>query len=157
MHDDEEVQVDLAGVETTQPPPRSGNGCATAAKWGCGLAMLPVVGLVALLLWASTVKNWELSNGEHMGGSPMNVRFDYLIKGQTSRFHAYFIVVESADGTVLDQNVHGMLNARGTLHFGRFGAPRDVEGPVHVWMEKEDVNRGGRERCSNVLRIRTKD
>ena len=123
-------------------------GCVLVSPFCC------CGGLIAM---ASNYKDFALSNGQHLGGPPMNVRFDYEISNDHLMFDSYFIVCKSADGTSRERNLAGNFAKRGTLQFNAFdlGPATTVRGPVQVWIEKADI-RGSRSRASNVLTIFTK-
>ena len=142
---------------SAEPPRRSG-----IPRWlivlGVVFVVLPVSCCGGLLLWSSTFKDFKLSGGQHLGGSAMNVKFDYEIKSKDFVMRdAYFIVAQTADDVTRDQNLHGRFATRGTLHFNASGAgpAEPAKSPVKVWIEKEDM-RGGRSRASNVISIELK-
>ncbi|HZN35024.1 MAG TPA: hypothetical protein VFB80_14445 [Pirellulaceae bacterium] len=140
------------------PPPAAGS------RWWIWLLAIGGFVLISpfcccggLIVAASTYKDFALSNGQHLGGPPMNVRFDYEIRNDRLMFDTFYIVCKSADGTSRERNLAGSFAKRGTLHFNAFdlGPASTVRGPVQVWIEKADM-RGGRSRASNVLTIYTK-
>ena len=148
------------------PPPKSGS---SAWKWIVGvlglLVLMPCMCCIGILSWSMTIKDLAISNGQHLGGPPMNVRFDYAFNNDGSRepAKAFYIVVESANGTRREQSVVGgfgfgfgqrSVPMRGTWQFfagGDLVGP-EHEGAVRVWIESED-SRGNRSTASNTLRI----
>ena len=140
-----------------EPPRRSG-----IPRWlivlGVVFVIMPLSCCGGLLLWSSTFKDFKLSNGQHLGGSAMNVKFDYEIKRKDFVMHdAYFIVAQTADDVTRERNLHGRFATRGTLHFTAIdaGPAEPKKSPVKVWIEKEGM-RGGRSRASNVISIELK-
>ena len=146
------------------PPAAAGPPPSGGSRWwvwllaiGGLLLVSPVCCCGGLIAWAATFKDFALSNGQHLGGPPMNVRFDYEIRSDHLMSGTFYIVCKSADGTSRERNLAGSFAKRGTLQFNAFdiGPANTVRGPVQVWIEKQDF-RGGRSRASNVLTIRTK-
>jgi hypothetical protein len=120
------------------------------------VVMLPLCCCGGMLVYASSFKDFTLRNGEHLGGSPLNVRFDFEMHTDRPTFVAFFIVGRTADGTTRERNLSGWLNKRGSLHFSAFDVPaREGQFPVQVWIEKEGRD-GHRSRASNTISIRAK-
>jgi hypothetical protein len=120
------------------------------------ILLLPLCCCGGLLVYAGTYKDFTLRNGEHQGGSPLNVRFDYEMHNDRPMFDAFYIVGRTADGTSRERNLWGHLNKRGSLHLGAFDVPaREGQFPVQIWIEKEGRD-GHRSRASNTIWIRAK-
>jgi hypothetical protein len=122
-----------------------------------GLAMLmPCVCCGGCLAYASTFKDVTISNGEHLGGSPMNVRFNYEIRNSDrGPPKSYYVVVEAANGTKRENTLGGFrFPVRGTSQFPSNVdlGPENNKKPVTIWIETEDVH-GSRSTASNTLTI----
>lgn len=141
----------------TPPPPPPGGLGSRLWLWILGLVGLVVLSPLCccggLLVYASSYKDFTIRNGEHLGGSPMNLRFDYELRDVKPVLDPYFIVVRTADGTVRERPLQGWLEKRGVFHFNAFDV-RAGEGrfPVRVWLEREG-RRGDRSTASNTLLI----
>src|SRR5688500_13908666 len=83
------------------------------------LGLTPCLCCLGGFAYIATFKEFELNNGQHMGGNPMNVQFDYHIKGDgRGPSKAYYIVCRTADGVVREQNIRGpFIDTRGTFRF----------------------------------------
>jgi hypothetical protein len=144
------------------PPPQPplnlpGNTGSRLWIWLLGLGgaflLAPFCCCGGLLIFASSFTDFTIRGGEHLGGSPMNLRFDYELHNDKMMLDPYFIVARTADGTTREQGIQGWLNKRGTMHFGAFNVtPKDGQFPVKVWIEKES-RRGGRSKASNVISV----
>lgn len=149
-----------------QPAP----GGSSVWKWIVGivglLILMPCMCCGGCLAYSFTVKDLTISNGEHVGGSPMNVKFDYAFHDDGSRgpLKAFFIVVQAANGTRRESQIRGGFGfgmggkpgipMRGTWSFGN-GAdlgPENNKRYVQVWIESED-DHGSRSVASNTLTI----
>jgi len=153
----------------TTPPSPAGSVPPAAAPGGSSrwwIWLLAIGGLLfmspfcccgGLLVYASTFRDFALSNGQHLGGPPMNVRFDYEVRTDRLMVDAFYLVCRSADGTTRERNLFSSFSRRGTMHFSAvgLGPAGAVRGPVQVWIEKEDL-RGRRSRASNTLTIYAK-
>src|SRR5262245_66198516 len=71
------------------PPPSGGS------RWWVWLLAIGGLLLISpfcccggLLIFASSLKDFALSNGQHLGGPTMNVRFDYEIRNDQVMFSA---------------------------------------------------------------------
>src|SRR5262245_18349291 len=137
------------------PPPSGGS------RWWVWLLAIGGLLLISpfcccggLLIFASSFKDFALSNGQHLSGPPMNVRFDYEIRNDHLMFDDFAIVCRSADGTTRKRSLVGSVAKQGKLHFNAFdlGPANTVRSPVKVWIEQVDM-RGNRSRASNVLTI----
>ena len=120
------------------------------------VALLPFCCCGGLLAWSSTFTDFTLSNGEHLGGSPMNIKFDYELRGDDRGMpKAYSIVVRSADGTTRDRPIGGgFINRRGTFTFNAFDVGQSkLRGPVKVWIESSDAFGRSTATASNTLTI----
>ncbi len=160
--DDEEYEDDDFDSEFERPRPPERPRRSGVPRWliilGAVFVVLPVSCCGGILWWTSTFKDFELSNGEHLGGAAMNVRFDYHIKIKDIVLKdAYLIVAETADGVTRDRPVPRSFPTRGTWYFNALdvGPAEPKKSPVKVWLEKEDM-RGNRSRASNVIRIELK-
>lgn len=104
-------------------------------------------------MYAATFKDFTLANGEHLGGPPLNVKFDYEMHNDRPMFDAFFIVAQTADGTTRDRNLWGRIDHKGSFTFNAWDVP-EGEGkfPVRVWIEKEGRD-GNRSRASNTISI----
>ena len=128
------------------------------------LVLMPCLCCSGLLGFSFLFKEVTISDGEHMGGSPMNVKFNYAFADQGhGPPKAYFIVVQTAGGTKREQPIGGMgfgpqrIALRGTwqFHAGPEVAGQDDRRPVKVWIESEE-HRGHRSTASNTLTIAPK-
>ena len=151
----------VPGAYAPQPPQSS-----SAWKWIVGILgvmiFTPCLCCTGCLAYSFTVKDLTISNGEHLGGSPMNVKIDYAFqvdrhRGLTKNYH---MVVLAANGTRRDRIVVGggfvprRIPISGTWHFGNAAdlGPEESKRYVQVWIESEDDN-GGRSVASNTLTI----
>jgi hypothetical protein len=141
-----------------QPPPRR----SQAKRWliilGLLFVGLPLSCCGGLLFWSTMFKEFKLSNGQHMGGTAMNLKFDYEVKTR-DRFlsGAYSIVAETYDGITRDRPLPRRFDSRGTFFFNALdaGPAEKSKSPVKVWIEKETFQ-GGRGKASNVISIEIK-
>lgn len=148
-----------------QAPPPAGS---SAWKWIVGLVgvflFMPCLCCGGCFAYSLTVKDLTLSNGEHLGGSPMNVKFDYAFHHDGSRgpLKAYYIVVRAANGTRRERPISGQFGRgfgvrevpmQGTWHFGNAVdlGPDNNKRYVQVWIESEQG--GNRSTASNTLTI----
>jgi hypothetical protein len=148
-----------------QPPQRS-----SLWMWIVGAAgfliFMPCVCCGGLLAYSMTVKDLTISNGEHLGGSPMHVKFDYAFHndGKRGPLKAFYIVVQAANGTRREQSVVGgfgfgpgfgrnSVPMRGTWQFGNIVdlGPDNNKRYVQVWIESDQG--GSRSVASNTLTI----
>ena len=146
-----------------QPQPPQGS---SAWKWIVGIVgmmiFMPCLCCTGCLAYSFTVKDLTISNGEHLGGSPMNVKIDYAFQVDWHRGLSkdYHMVVRAANGTRRERIVVGggfvpqRIPIRGTWHFGNAVdlGPAQNKNYVQVWIESEDDS-GGRSAASNTLTI----
>jgi hypothetical protein len=154
---------DLPAAYPAQTPHQRGSGLW---KWILGITGLiifvPCVCCGGCTAYLATIKDLAITNGEHLGGSPMNVKVDYVFqvdehRGLTKNYH---MVVQAANGTRRERTVVGggfgfqRIPVRGTWHFGNAVdlGPDQNKKFVQVWIEAEDEN-GGRSTASNTLTI----
>jgi len=146
-----------------QPPPPQGS---SVWKWIVGIVgvmiFVPCMCCGGCTAYLATIKDLTISNGEHIGGSPMNVKVNYVFqvdehRGLTKNYH---MVVRAANGTRRERVVVGggfgfqRIPVHGTWHFGNavdLGADQN-KSYVQVWIESED-DHGGRAVASNTLTI----
>jgi len=149
-----------------QPPPPG----SSAWKW-----IVVIVGLMIFVpcvccggctAYLSTIKDLTISNGEHLGGSPMNIKFDYAFRDDGSRgpLKTYYIVVQAANGTRRERSVVGgfgfgfgpqSVPMRGNWQFGNGPdlGPENNKRYVKVWIESEQDGSSSRSTASNTLTI----
>lgn len=145
-----------------QPPPQG----SSVWKWIVGtlgvMIFVPCMCCGGCTAYLATIKDLTISNGEHLGGSPMNIKFDYAFRDDGSRgpLKAYFIVVQAANGTRRERSVVGgfgfgpqSVPMSGTWTFGNAVdlGPENNKRYVKVWIESESG--GGRSTASNTLTI----
>jgi hypothetical protein len=126
------------------------------------LLLTPCLCCSGCLVVASFYKELKISNGQHLGGSTINVQFDYQFAGEDRGMpKAYFIVAQSAYGVRREQSVGGIgvtrIPLRGSWRFFD-GVPlpeSDRNKPIRVWVEAED-HRGERSTISITLKIMPK-
>lgn len=146
-------------------PPASPQKGGSLWLWIVGivgaLCLLPCLCCGGIVAYSATVKELAISNGQHLGGPPLNVKFDYAFADQGRGMpKSYFIVVKAADGTRKERSVAGFgfgpqrIAMRGTWQFtdSRDLGPERNKLPVKVWIESED-HRGSRSTASNTLTI----
>src|SRR5437870_11486449 len=103
---------DPAGYPSTPGPfpPQPPQG-SSAWKWIVGIIGLmiftPCLCCSGCLAYSFTLKDLTISNGEHLGGSPMNIKIDYAFRddGRRGPLKAYYIVVQAANGTRRERQV----------------------------------------------------
>jgi hypothetical protein len=145
------------GSHPCPAPPPAGSPGTRLWLWILGfvgfVVLSPLCCCGGLLVYASSFKEFTIRNGEHLGGGPMNVRFEYELREVKPVLDPYFIVVRAADGTVRERPLQGWVEKRGVFHFSAFDVPPQ-EGlfPVRVWLEREG-RRGERMTASNTLLI----
>jgi hypothetical protein len=139
---------------------------SSAWKWIVGivglLILMPCMCCGGLLAYSMTVKDLTISNGEHLGGTPMNVKVDYAFqvdhhRGLTKNYH---MVVRAANGTRRERVVAGggfipqRIPINGTWFFSNAVdlGPEQNKRYVQVWIESEDED-GTRGVASNTLTI----
>lgn len=163
------VYFDPTGYSPTsgahQPPPAQPS---SAWKWIVGIVglmiFMPCVCCSGCLAYSFTIKDLTISNGEHLGGSPMNIKFDYAFHDDGSRGppKSYYIVVQAANGTRRERPVTGpfgfgfgpqRISMRGTWQFGDAIdlGPDNNKQYVQVWIESESGS--VRATSSNTLTI----
>jgi hypothetical protein len=156
----------MPGAYPPQPPPPQ---TSSLWKWIVGIVgvmiFMPCLCCSGCLAYSFTVKDLTISNGEHLGGSPMNIKIDYAFRDDGSRgpLKAYYIVVQAANGTRRERLITGQLTfgfggtptipMSGTWHFGNAVdlGPENNKRYVKVWIESESG--GGRSTASNTLTI----
>jgi hypothetical protein len=155
----------LPGAYPPQPTTRG----SSAWKWIVGIVglmiFMPCLCCSGCLAYSMTIKDLTISNGEHLGGSPMNVRIDYAFRDDGSRgpLKSYYMVVQAANGTRRERQITGgfafgmggvpSVPMSGTWHFGNAVdlGPENNKRYVKVWIESEAG--GGRSTASNTLTI----
>lgn len=148
------------GGPFAQPPAPSGGSWWKWIIGGIGLMLLmPCLCCSGCLVIAAMNKEVTLANGQHLGGHPFNVKFDYAFANDGSRgpLYTYFIVARAANGTQREQMIHGFggrIALRGTMNFSNQVdlGPNSQGSPVQVWIEAEDGG-GRRSTISNTLTI----
>lgn len=156
-----------AGYQPQQNLYPSSNSGGSVWKWIVGilgvLVLMPCMCCIGILAWSMTIKDLAISNGQHLGGPPMNVKFDYAFRddGRRGSPKAFFIVVQSASGVRREQPIARGIGfgpqtvpMRGTWQFFAGGdlAGPEHQGAVQVWVEAEDMS-GSRSTASNTLTI----
>jgi hypothetical protein len=145
------------GPYIAQPPPRSSLWMWIVGALGL-MIFMPCVCCGLPLAYSFTVKDLTLSNGEHLGGSPMHIKFDYAFRtdGRGEQPKAFYIVVQAANGTKRESSIGGFgfgVPMRGTWRFGNAVdlGPENNKKYVQVWIEGEQ--NGNRSTASNTLTI----
>jgi hypothetical protein len=153
----------LPGPYPPQPQAAPRN---SAWKWIVGIlgmmVFMPCLCCGGCLADSFTVKDLTISNGEHLGGSPLNVKVNYMFHvdehhGLTKNYH---MVVRAANGIRRERTVVGggfafqRIPVHGTWQFGNAVdlGPDQNKNYVQVWIESED-DRGSRSIASNTLTI----
>ncbi len=158
-YEDEEFDSGDDDPRFEDRPPRRRSGIK---RWliilGILFVGLPLSCCGGLLYWSTMFKEFSLSNGQHLGGTAMNLKFDYEVKTR-DRFlkGAYFIVAETADGVTRELSLPRHFDSRGTFTFFALdaGPANKAKSPVRVWIDKESFT-GGRGKASNVISIEIK-
>jgi hypothetical protein len=131
------------------------------AALGGLLITMPCLCCGGCLAYSMTVKEITLTNGQHLGGPPMNIEFDYAFNGQDhGPLKSYYIVVKAANGSTREQSVGGFgfgiqrIPLRGRWRFanGLDLGPEGNKKPVQVWIEAS-AHGNDRYTASNTLTI----
>lgn len=144
----------------TAPPP---SAARRWLPWILGavsvLLLTPCLCCSGCMVVSSFFKEITISNGQHLGGPAMNVRFDYQFAGEDrGPLKSYYIVAQSASGVRRERSIGGVGVTRiplsGTWQFFD-GSPlneSDRAKPIRIWIESEN-HRGDRTTASNTLTI----
>lgn len=139
-------------------------GGSKVKKWLIGLGLvfvvLPLSCCGGLLLWSTMHKEFQISEGRHLGGPAMNFEFRYKYDTDSKNRapiifvrDAYFLVGETADGIRRERSLRQWAaGGKMPFHFVGIGPAEKSKFPVTLWIEKESF-RGGRSKASNKITI----